>query len=189
MHAVVDTLLAEHRNLSRLVALLERQPSLEPDPDRPNVGLLVNALVYLTEFPDVRHHPMEDRIAERLLARHALDPDLCAEIEAQHARLAQQGLDLLRDLEGAMRRESMSMELAALSVRLYAERLRHNMAFEELVLFPAASRSLNEDDWRAIEASEPRDTADPLFHSNVEQRFIELHRAISTEAGCDCDDL
>ena len=81
------------------------------------------------------------------------------------------------------------MELAALSVRLYAERLRHNMAFEELVLFPAASRSLNEDDWRAIEASESRDTADPLFHSNVEQRFIELHRAISTEAGCDCDDL
>jgi hemerythrin-like domain-containing protein len=189
MHAVVDTLLAEHKNLSRLVALLERQPSLEPDPNRPDVGLLVNALVYLTEFPDVRHHAMEDRIAERLLSRRALDPDLCAEIEAQHARLAQQGLALLRDLEGAMRRESMSMELAALNVRLYAERLRHNMAFEELVLFPAASRSLDEDDWRAIELSGPRDTADPLFQSNVEQRFVELHRAISAEAGCDCDDL
>jgi len=67
MHAIVATLLAEHRNLHRLVALLERQPSLEPDPSRPNVGLLVNALVYLTEFPDVRHHAIEDRIAERLL--------------------------------------------------------------------------------------------------------------------------
>lgn len=188
MHTILDTLLAEHRDLHRLVALLERQPSLQPDPAAPNVGLLVDALFYLTRFPDVTHHPMEDRIAERLLARHALDPDLCAELEAQHARLSRQGLDLLRDLEGAARRESMSMELAASSIRLYAERLRHNMAFEELVLFPAASRSLDADDWRAIGPSAQRDPPDPLFHSKVQERFVELRRAISAEAGCGCDD-
>lgn len=183
MHAFIDTLLGEHRDLHRLVDLLGRQPSLPDDPAAPNVGLLVDALYYLTRFPDVTHHAVEDRIAERLLARGALDPGLCAEIETQHARLAQLGLDLMRDLEGAMRRESMPTELVSSNIRLYAERLRHNMAFEELVLFPPASRLLDERDWEAIAPSAQRVEPDPLFHSTVHERFAELRRAIEVESG------
>lgn len=185
MHAILDTLLTQHGNLSRLVALLECQPSLEPVPEAPHVGLLLDVMVYLTSFPDVSHHPLEDRIAERLLARGALDRDLCAELEAQHARLARQGADLLRDMEGAMRRESMAMDVAALNTRLYAERLRHNIAFEELVLFPAAASHLDEADWQAI-APTHRPVADPLFSDDVEARFEGLRQVISQQADCGC---
>jgi len=187
MHPLINRLLKEHLDLTRLVALLDGQPALQADVDAPGIGVLVDALVYLTQFPDVTHHPLEDRIAERLILRRALDPALCAEMERQHAQLAQQGLDLMRDLEGAVRQESMSAELVTLNVRLYAERLRHNMAFEELVLFPAASASLREDDWRAIESSARRDLPDPLFHSDVPARFADLHRAIAAKSGCGCD--
>lgn len=186
MHIILDSLLAQHGNLSKLVALLERQPSLEPDPGAPNIGLLLDVMVYLTSFPDVSHHPLEDRIAERLLARGALDGELCAELEAQHARLARQGTDLLRDMEGAMRRESMSMELVALNIRLYAERLRHNIAFEELVLFPAAARHLGEEDWQAVGLAQGPAT-DPLFSSGADGRFEDLRRVISTESDCGCE--
>lgn len=186
MHSILDTLVAQHRDLSRLIALLDRQPSLEPDPQAPHVGLLVDVLVYLTNFPDVTHHPLEDQMAERLVARGKLEPDLCAELEAQHARLAQQGADLLRDMEGAMRRESMSLELVALNSRLYAERLRHNIAFEELVLFPRAEKWLDSDDWSAIAPSYAA-PADPLFSSAVDKRFTELRRIISAEANCGCE--
>lgn len=185
MHVILESLLAQHGNLSKLVALLERQPSLEPDPGAPHIGLLLDVMVYLTSFPDVAHHPLEDRIAERLLARGALDGELCAELEAQHARLARQGADLLRDMEGAMRRESMSMELVALNTRLYAERLRHNIAFEELVLFPAAARHLDDEDWRAIGLAQGP-AADPLFSSEVEARFEGLRRVITAESDCGC---
>jgi hemerythrin-like domain-containing protein len=187
MHAILESLLAQHRDLARLIALLERQPSLEPDPAAPHVGLLVDVLVYLTHFPDVSHHPVEDRIAERLLADGALAADLVHELEDQHARLARQGQDLLRDMEGAMRRESISLELVALNSRLYAERLRHNIAFEELVLFPAAARSLQQEDWQEIERSHAP-APDPLFSAQVDQRFAELHRMISLEADCGCQE-
>ena len=100
MHTILETLLAEHHDLRRLVALLERQPSLRPDPAAPNIGLLVDALFYLTRFPVVTHHAMEDRMAERLLARHALDPDFCREIEEQHARY-RRALAILEPLVGA----------------------------------------------------------------------------------------
>ncbi|HEY0883823.1 MAG TPA: hemerythrin domain-containing protein [Ramlibacter sp.] len=186
MHAILDTLLAQHRNLSRLVALLDCQPSLEPDPQAPHVGLLLDVMVYLTSFPDVSHHPLEDRIAERLLQRGALDRDLCAELEAQHARLTRQGADLLRDMEGAMRRESMAMDVVALNTRLYAERLRHNIAFEELVLFPAAARHFGQEDWQAI-APADGPAADPLCSADVEGRFEGLRQVITKEADCGCD--
>ena len=153
----------------------------------PNIGLLVNVLSYLTCFPDVTHHPLEDRIVELLLGRGALDPQLGAELEAQHARLARQGQDLMRDLEGAVREESMSAELVAMNIRLYAERLRHNISFEELVLFPAASRALGPEDWEAIAASAARDAPDPLFGAQVQDRFVGLHRVIAQEANCGCE--
>jgi hemerythrin-like domain-containing protein len=181
VHVLLETLLDQHRDLARLIGLLDRLPSLEPDPAAAHAGLLVDVLVYLTNFPDVSHHPLEDRIALRLVERGALSHALNQELEAQHARLAQQGPALLRDMEGAMRRESASLELVALNSRLYAERLRHNIAFEELALFPAAARGLGGDDWAWVAAGyEAR--PDPLFSSALDQRFAQLRRAISHEA-------
>lgn len=187
MHRIIDRLRFEHRNLERLARLLDRQPSLLAIADAPNIGLLVDMLYYLTRFPDVTHHPLEDRIVERLRDRDALPAGLAEEIEAQHVTLARQGLDLLRDLEGALRQETVSPELVEANIRLYSERLRPNMAIEELALFPAAVCQLDDEDWRAIEHSTPPREPDPLFETLVETRFAELRQAIALEAGCGCD--
>ncbi len=182
MSRVIDRLLSEHVNLGRLVRLLDRQPSLLVSPDAPNIGLIVDTLLYLTKFPDVTHHPLEDRIVERLRARDALSAGLADEIEAQHVTLARQGAALLDDLEGAVRQDTMSPEGAAANIRLYAERLRHNMAVEELALFPVAVRELDDGDWRLIEPMATTGTPDPLSDALMQTRFAELRRAIALEA-------
>jgi len=187
MHNTLQTLLAGHNNLRRLVALLERQPVMLADPDDSHAGLLVDALTYLTQYPDTGHHLMEDHMAQRLLACNALDHAQCAEIEAQHATLARQGRALLDGLEGALRKDTASGEWVSMNTRLYAERLRHNMAVEELVLFPAAQRTFTDADWQAIEAANLREAPDPLFHTHVQAQFKELHHAIAMDAGCDCE--
>jgi hemerythrin-like domain-containing protein len=183
VHAVIARLIDEHRNLERLVRLLDRQPTLIADPEAPNIDLMVDAIYYLTRFPDVSHHAMEDRIAARLLVVGGFDAGLGHEIERQHATLAQQGHDLLRDLESAARAEAMPRELVPTGLRLYAERLRHNMAVEELTLFPIADARLGPDDWVAIGERPLADVADPLFRPTPEQRFAELRRVIEQEAG------
>ncbi len=86
-----------------------------------------------------------------------------------------------------MRRESMSMELVALNTRVHAERLRHNIAFEELVLFPAAARHLGPAGWQAIEAAQAPGAADPLSSADAQGRFEGLRRVISSRTGCGCD--
>jgi hypothetical protein len=95
MHPLINRLLKEHLDLARLVALLDRQPTLQADASATGIGVLVDAL--------------------------------------------------------------------------------------------AASASLREDDWRAIETSARRDLPDPLFHSDVQARFVDLHRAIAAKSGCGCD--
>lgn len=188
MPNVIDRLRAEHDNLGRLVRLLDRHPVAHTGSQQAGIELLVDALYYLTHFPDVSHHPIEDRLVERLLFRNHLPASFGAEIEAQHATLARQGADLMRDLESAAREETMSWELVAPNVRLYAERLRHNMTVEELILFPATLRHFGEDDWRAIEEVPTQAPPDPLFPAPAEARFVQLHRVIAAEAQCGCDD-
>lgn len=181
MPTIIERLQAEHGRLGRLVQLLAGERSLRTDPGAPNIALLVDALYYLTRFPDVTHHAIEDRIAEKLRGKNALPDGIAREIEAQHATLISQGHELLRDLEAAAREENMSQELVDIHIRLYAERLRHNMIIEELTLFPAALHHLDDDDWRAIELLDAGGQPDPLFEGAVDARFAQLHQVIKAE--------
>lgn len=161
--------------------LLNGERSLRTDPGAPNIALLVDALYYLTRFPDVAHHAIEDRIAEKLRGKNALSGEIAREIEAQHVTVILQGHEVLQDLEAVAREENMSQELVEIHVHLYAERLRHNMIVEELTLFPAAARHLYDDDWHAIELVDAGGQLDPLFEGRVDERFAQLHRVITAE--------
>lgn len=187
MNEVISRLLLEHRNLGRLVGLLDRFPANRKHPTLDEITLLADAFSYLTSFPDLRHHPVEDRIVASLRASNALLADIGDEIDRQHQVLARQGADLMRDLESAAREETTSWPAVAANARLYAERLRHNMAVEELALFPMAEEVPGDADWNAIVTASPRPAlADPLFVSQTEERFADLRRVIAAEAGCEC---
>ncbi|WP_199544251.1 hemerythrin domain-containing protein [Paraburkholderia kururiensis] len=189
MASIVDRLIAEHRRLDRLVDLLDSRSISTESAAESNAALLVDALYYLTRFPDVDHHALEDRIIERLIGKQALGVELGSELSNQHATLARLGHELIQDLESMLRDENMSRALLQSHVRLYAERLRHNMALEELTLFPVAVRHLDDADWSLIEQTVPGQSVDPLFQEPVQERFAQLHRIIATEAACGCEGL
>lgn len=183
MTTIIDNLRADHGKLEHLLRLFDGKPLSSDTPTSSKTALLVDALYYLTRFPDVNHHTLENRIAERLMVRHALAPQLAKEIEAQHATLVYEGHELLDALESLVREENMSIEGVDLQLRLYGERLRHNMVFEELTLFPRAIASLDATDWAAIAEAAPQFGADPLFQTPVHERFAQLHSVIVREAG------
>jgi hypothetical protein len=51
-----------------------------------------------------------------------------------------------------------------------------------LTLFPAARKSLDEEDWHAIEDIGLQGQADPLFDGEVDEQFSQLYRVITEEA-------
>ncbi|CAB3773520.1 hemerythrin domain-containing protein [Paraburkholderia humisilvae] len=182
MRTIIEKLCTEHVRLARLVRLINGHSCLRTDASAPNIALLVDVLCYLTRFPDISHHVIEDRMVEKLLAKKALSIEFGHEIETQHQTLIRDGRDLLQDLESAVRGENMSQELVDSRVRLYAERLRHNMVIEELTLFPAAEKNLNDQDWREIASTGAYGQTDPLFEGAVDERFAQLYRVITAEA-------
>lgn len=186
---IIDNLRAEHGKLERLIRLFDGEPIVAYVPTSSKTALLVDALYYLTHFPDINHHVLENRIAERLLEKHAFPQGLGNEIETQHATLINEGHELLQALESLLRDENMSNEGVDLQLRLYGERLRHNMVFEELTLFPRAIAILDSADWHAIAAAGPDAGADPLFQTPVHERFAQLHSVIVGEAGGDWEDV
>ena len=188
MWSVLERLQSEHGNLSRLANLLEERARRVLPPQRNDLELMVDTMYYLTNFPDVYLHPMEDQIVQHLRDVDGIPADFADDLASQHATLAEQGQDLLRDLESVAREETLSWINIAPNLRLYAERLRHNMVVEELILFPAAACKLGVDERFSIETT--HNTAakeDPLFGASVEERFRELRRVIAAEAGCGCD--
>lgn len=187
MWNVLERLQSEHDNLSRLANLLEERARRVLPPQRSDLELMVDTMYYLTNFPDVYLHPMEDRIVQHLRDVDGIPTSFVNDLASQHATLAQQGQDLLRDLESVAREETLSWVNIAPNLQLYAERLRHNMVVEELILFPAAARKLGVDERFSIETMHTAAKEDPLFGASVEDRFRELRRVIATEAGCGCD--
>lgn len=188
MVSIIDNLRAEHGKLEQLIRLLDGRLIVIGNTPPAKTALLVDALYYLTRFPDVNHHVLENRIVEKLLEKHKLPAELGGEIESQHATLVREGHDLLQALESMVREENMSSEWVDLHLRLYSERLRHNMAMEELMLFPMALAHLGPEDWDAIACTGPAPTVDPLFHTPVHARFTQLHQVIAREADCGCED-
>lgn len=188
MEMLVARLKTEHRSLEKLANLLDNFPVdlARTHPTIAEATLLVDVLSYLTQFPDVHHHPVEDRMVESLRAIDALPVDLGEEIERQHSVLARQGKALMRDLESAARQETASWPQLPLEIRLYAERLRHNMAVEELALFPLVVAALTGDDARAIDTHILDAPHDPLFVDTATARFADLRRIIAAESDCGC---
>ncbi|WP_353557944.1 hemerythrin domain-containing protein [Paraburkholderia terrae] len=163
MACIIDNLRAEHGTLEQLIRLLDGRQIVFGDASPEKTALLVDALYYLTRFPDVNHHVIENRIVEKLLEKRALPAALRSEVEAQHATLVREGHELLQALESMVREENMSSEWIDLHLRLYGERLRHNMAMEELMLFPMALVHLEPQDWDAIARTRPEPAADPFI--------------------------
>ena len=153
MAEVLETLREDHVNLSALLRLFEKQ--LEPFEagEHPDYELLSDVADYCLNYPDLRHHPMEDAVLEKL---RDVDPDAAArvgDLEAHHQAL----------------RELTRRLLAAIHQIL-------NDA-EDSDFFPAAEAALSEVDWAEV-ANNVAELEDPLFGDKVAEEYQMLHRAI-----------
>ena len=184
MVKVIFKLRKEHVNFKRLLDLLDAQLDLLHRGEEPDYQLMTDILYYMTEYSDTSHHPKEEAIFSLLLERDSTVAENVAEITRQHHTIGESGVRLHEKLENIINGECEIMQLQELETpgRLYATTLRAHMEEEDKNLFVLAEQLLNNDDWKKINAkTQPK--SDPLFGTNVDERFFSLCRQLG-QAAC-----
>jgi hemerythrin-like domain-containing protein len=163
----------EHENLSQLLDLIDEQRQIARTGGELDLDLLGTVAEYFGGYPDKCHHPVEDLVFQRLKMRDpgaVSDPDKLADEHAQIERLT-------AELAEAIAANDDEPGLAAV-LEQFTNDYRKHMAMEEEHFFPAAARTLSEQDWDEIDFS-LFDSPDPLFDHAAHERFHGLRDRIN----------
>lgn len=172
----------EHRNLFRVVNVLDQMlRALKPD-ETPDFQFMEDVLDYISEFVDVYHHPKEDQfLFKALRARDANAAAIIEELEREHhdcpGSLAELKAKLLAFKAGEPGAREAFKTAAADYLRFQTKHLQK----EEGVVIPMAQRSLTDDDWRTIDAAFA-DNDDPVFGPKARAEQRSMYSRIVHEA-------
>ena len=175
---------ADHVNFSRLLNLLEKQLQQLHDARRPDYGLMLDIMYYITHYSDALHHPKEDLVFARIKKRDASVGQTVDELTNQHARLRDMGEALVRALDDVVNGSIVSRERIESTARAYISAFRAHMGTEEADMLPLAARLLTDEDWTGIDAA-IANFDDPLFGAHVDDRYCSLRDQINRQAQSD----
>ncbi len=179
MSEAILLLRLEHRHADDLLRLIEQQLD---QPDVPlDLGLLRSISEYFLDYPDQCHHPVEDRVFRRLLAR---DPDGGARVGPlieDHERIASLTRAFASGIDAADADPRGQEAMLRETLRQFVSAYRAHMQGEEKVFFPLALEALTENDWSEIEF-DLFDREDPLYDRAQEERFRQLRDRIEDQA-------
>lgn len=177
MAETIDILMQDHRNLARLLKVLERQVTYFERSGEADFEIVHAVVDYCLTYPDLCHHPKEDVVLRRLLARDPRAVGLIGDLEAEHRKLAAVtrhfAAALYQLLHGGGRPETWFGDAA----RDFLDSYWRHMDHEETLFFPIALQELDEADWAAVDG-EIGLLVDPLFGGKVEERYKVLRNEI-----------
>jgi hemerythrin-like domain-containing protein len=162
----------DHANLLRLMAMLERQIDAIERTERPDWDIVQGVVDYLLTYPDLRHHPLEDRILARLEAKHPAEAQPFLELDVEHRELAAR-LRRIAAATSQLLQDTPMLKSEYLDLlRDFIATQRSHLHREEAGFLPMAKRLLDAADWQALDQAVPH-LADPLGDP-TDRRFQAL---------------
>lgn len=177
---ILAELRQDHRNMSLLLDLIERESNRIYDGEEPDYALVHDVMRYMTVYPDAVHHPKEDRLYAEL---KNVRPDLSsgfARITVDHRNIAEQGMRLRGEIATIEAGTAVVQRKTIVGDALrYVNTLRSHMQWEELDLFRRIEEMIQEGHHTLDDANMPQ-SDDPVFGAEVENDFARLFRSIET---------
>ncbi len=149
---IIDILRDEHRNIEKLLQVLERELSIFNRAERPDYHVVQSVIEYFQDYPDCCHHPKEDLIFGKLKARDPVTAARVGDLEAEHGRGSERLRRVARTVDGVLADREIPRQTVDAIIRDFIDHERQHMAMEERVLFPAAVEVLLPKDWAAVRA-------------------------------------
>jgi hemerythrin-like domain-containing protein len=168
----------EHRQMARLLDLLERQIDLTDKGLEPDSELLIEIADYFRSFPDLYHHPKEELIIDYLEARKAPRADELAHLRDEHEECSRELSRFCRAVVDLLIEPQKGRAAFARVAHAFLSGERRHMAWEEERFFEIAEVGLGPDDWAEIEAKIGR-LRYPAFEREALSRFNTLGRELA----------
>lgn len=177
MPQIIDILLEEHRNIEKLLHVLEHELEIFDRGDRPDYEILQTIIQYFQDYPEDCHHPKEEMIFKKLKSRDAVAASRFGDVEAEHEIETKRLRSFAHVVDYILADQEFLREDFHFAVHDFVEHQRQHLKKEEQLLFPAAVKALQREDWAEIDARLD-DRTDPLFDRVVEEKFHTLQETI-----------
>ncbi|MEN8204982.1 MAG: hemerythrin domain-containing protein [Pseudomonadota bacterium] len=177
MKHLIESLHEDHRNLSKLLRLLETNLlALQSDND-PDYPLMVDIIEYICSYPNVFHHPREDLLYQKAMERDSSVREEIEPVLQQHAELNKSTHRLLDSLNAVLSDTLVNKAQLKAQIHDFIDFQRAHIMLEESKIFPHIERLLTSDDINWLDEQYPPAT-DPLFGEQVEERFRQIYEHI-----------
>jgi hemerythrin-like domain-containing protein len=174
---IIERLSKEHRNIEKLLAILEREMEIFDRGDRPDYEVIRAIISYFAVYTEIYHHPQEELILDRLKARDPAAAARIGDLEGEHRKGSERLNRVSRAVNNVLAdREILRQDVDAI-IRDFIAGERRHLAAEDRNFFPAARHTLQPQDWTEIAAAVTAQK-DPLFSDLTEARFGVLREHI-----------
>ena len=177
MVEIIEILRQEHRNIERLLRVMEQELAVFDEGERPDYEVFGAVIEFFKRYPDSCHHPKEDIIYEKFKARA---PDRAASIvdlEAEHLQGAVRLRRVAQAIDSVLNDQELLRENVDRIIRDFIENERNHMALENEVIFPAIVDALQPADWADI-TLRIADRYGPPSKADFEEQLSTLRRNI-----------
>ena len=177
MTRMIELLRDEHRDIERLLKVLEDELKVFDRRERPDYEAVQAIIDYFQDYPDCCHHPKEDMIFDRLKARDPLAAKRIGDVEAEHRQETERLDRVAKVVRNVLLDREILRETFGKVMRDFIDHQRRHMAMEERTLFPAAANALRPEDWQEIDLKW-NDKTETLFAVAMEEKYHSLRDRI-----------
>jgi hemerythrin-like domain-containing protein len=177
MSRIIEILVDEHRNIEKLLHVLEQELKIFDGSESPDYEILQAIIDYFQDYPESYHHPKEDIVFEKLKLRDPAAARQIGDAEAEHQVETNRLRQFARAVEDVLAGREFPRQTFHNIVHDFIEHQRQHMAKEEHLRFPSAIKALRPEDWAEINAR-LNNRKDPLFDETTEKKFHALQQTI-----------
>jgi hemerythrin-like domain-containing protein len=174
---IIERLSQEHRNIEKLLSVLERELEVFDRGDRPDYEVIRAVISYFEVYPELYHHPQEELVFAKLRSREPIAAAKVGDLPGEHQKGTESLRRVAHAVENVLADGEVLRETVVTIVRDFIVHERHHMMMEGQAFFPAAVKALEPQDWIEI-ASAVTAHKDPLFSDVTEERFDALRAHI-----------
>ncbi len=174
---IIERLSQEHRNISKLLAILERELEIFDVGESPDYEVIRSIISYFEVYTEIYHHRQEDLVFSKLAIRDPAAAKRIGNLVREHSSGTDRLCKVAKAIDLVLADEEILRESVDAVVREFITQERRHMAMEDQEFFPAALKALKPQDWDDIAAAVDSHR-DPLFSDVTEDRFNQVREYI-----------